>query len=517
MRELPETDTETVVLEMCNEMMKYPLNYSLLAAPPPDHSGNSLLHLCAVLNFHRTIPNEERSPLTKESVNSTALWVMTNGETVTDEQRLAHGSSLTSSCLVQTQDRCSPDKSINQSSDLSDVDSAHQNGSSQSSDDHHHLETACLMKSYGPDSHFCLHVAWLEHNMLLSNDAVMGCSSDCQMSSEGSSWMEGPLSMDVHIPDSPTTAGMWNALESNDNAASEGARARMASLAQQIIDALPARIKSSSTAVESNCLDDVGGLSEPSSSGLSDHSKNPFLGNACVSSSSEWEKLISPLQTNNYGFSPSPNFMGREGEDVRNGKVGPLDVLNASSSTSAFTGLQSASVQPAATAAILQMAITVTKSWQERAVTETWTITADMCSEALPPVTLCPQKGYLVGFSVGFSSTFDFRDLGEFFNTEGVMGPLERHFRDLRLSELGWRPEVGRHYPEPDKALFFVIEPEYCIGRFNLFIFFGGKTDQTCESKDRKSFGFDYSVDTVWKPDETVFHDFIEETMNAVD
>lgn len=43
--------------------------------------------------------------------------------------------------------------------------------------------------------------------------------------------------------------------------------------------------------------------------------------------------------------------MGREGEDVRNGKVGPLDVLNASSSTSAFTGLQSASVQPAATAA----------------------------------------------------------------------------------------------------------------------------------------------------------------------
>lgn len=55
MRELPEMDTETVVLEMCNEMMKYPLNYSLLAAPPPDHSGNSLLHLCAVLNFHRTI------------------------------------------------------------------------------------------------------------------------------------------------------------------------------------------------------------------------------------------------------------------------------------------------------------------------------------------------------------------------------------------------------------------------------------------------------------------------------
>lgn len=442
MRELPETDTETVVLEMCNEMMKYPLNYSLLAAPPPDHSGNSLLHLCAVLNFHRTIrlilqwrseissrfylrdfdvvardsegrtplhlaishanlfsiqalishcpsaidvlddrgetpqdlmlksqnphvastvaqsveavrqrnakANEERSPLTKESVNSTALWVMTNGETVTDEQRLAYGSSLTSSCLMQTQDRCSPDKSINQSSDLSDVDSAHQNGSSQSSDDHHH------------------------------------------MSSEGSSWMEGPLSMDVHIPDSPTTAGMWNALESNDNAASEGARARMASLAQQIIDALPARIKSSSTAVESNCLDDVGGLSEPSSSGLSDHSKNPFLGNACVSSSSEWEELISPLQTNNYGFSPSPNFMGREGEDVRNGEVGPLDVLNASSSTSAFTGLQSASVQPAATA-------------------------------ASGGGTLSPD-----------AST---KDLGEFFNTEGVMGPLERHFRDLRLSD----------------------------------------------------------------------------------
>uniref|UniRef100_A0A914RSH6 Uncharacterized protein n=1 Tax=Parascaris equorum TaxID=6256 RepID=A0A914RSH6_PAREQ len=371
-RELPETDAETVVLETCNEMMKYPLNYSLLATPPPDHNGNSLLHLCAwrseissrfylrdfdvvardsegrtplhlaishanlfsiqalishcpsaidVLDDRGETPqdlmlksqnphiactvaqsveavrqrnakvNEERSPLTKESVNSTALWVMTNGETVTDEQRLAYGSSLTSSCLVQTQDRCSQNKSINQSSDLSDVDSPHQNGSSQSSDDSRHvrIESACISegcmidfrtvdlvdsmfddwsKFLGGDMRINCVLSernlrelkkknskntkikkldskirtllwkltkeekseaanskpllreWILGQQIGIQKTIhrtcfkqIGCSSDCHMSSEGSSWMEGPLSMDVHIPDSPTIAGMWNALE----------------------------------------------------------------------------------------------------------------------------------------------------------------------------------------------------------------------------------------------------------------------------------------------------------------
>ncbi|VDM38060.1 unnamed protein product [Toxocara canis] len=448
MRELPETDAEAVVLEICNEMIQYPFNYSLLTSPPLEYNGNSLLHLCAMLNYHRTIrlllqwrseissrfymrdldvvardaegrtplhiaithanlytiqvlishcPSsidvlddrgetpqdlvvksrnmhiantvkqsveavrqlnnkvvDERCTLSKESVNSTALWVMTNGETVTDEQRLARSSMLSSSsCLPQTRENRSPDKSLNGSSEFLDPNSANSNGSCDSSNEHHRV----------------VHVGFIFAN------------------SERSSWMDDPLSMDVHIPDSPTTAGMWSALTSNDDAASEEARARMANLAQQIIDALPARIKGSSTAVESNCLDDVGGLSEPSSSGLSGHSKNPFIGNAYVGSSSEWEELISPLDASNYGFTSPSSFMERTEDEAAAGEVGPLDVLNASPSPSTFSALHSASVR---------------------------------------------QSNTVEG-AVGRRSP-NTTDLGEFFNAEGVMGPLERHFRDLRLS-----------------------------------------------------------------------------------
>lgn len=60
-------------------------------------------------------------------------------------------------------------------------------------------------------------------------------------------WLKEPLSvdipMDVHVPDSPKTAHMWHAMTSPGLVVNDGIRAQMASLAQQIIDALPERIK----------------------------------------------------------------------------------------------------------------------------------------------------------------------------------------------------------------------------------------------------------------------------------
>jgi hypothetical protein len=70
------------------------------------------------------------------------------------------------------------------------------------------------------------------------------CSSD-ELSD--SVWLKEPLSvdipMDVHVPDSPKTAHMWQAMTSPGLVVNDGVRAQMASLAQQIIDALPERIK----------------------------------------------------------------------------------------------------------------------------------------------------------------------------------------------------------------------------------------------------------------------------------
>ncbi|VDK19991.1 unnamed protein product [Anisakis simplex] len=355
MRELPELDTETVALEIWSEMMRYPFDYNLLTNRSATmRNDNSLLHLCAMLNFHRLIQSvlqfrseissqyyirdldvvsrdaEGRTPLhlavlhanlnsiqilisncpssvdvlddrgetpqdlifksqnshiinsykqtidtvrhqakasddrcgqSQESINSTALWVMTNGETVTDEQRLANTSTITSSSRqTMLQENGGGDSSIKSLNEYSDIDDSHHDGSSLSANKLHHCENL-----------------------------------------ERGGWMDDTLAMDVHIPDSPTTADMWNALSSSDDATSEGARARMASLAQQIIDALPARIKSFNEAADPNFVDDVGGLSEPSeSSGLSIHSRNPFLGNAYVRSSSEWEELVTPLDNTTY-------------------------------------------------------------------------------------------------------------------------------------------------------------------------------------------------------------------------
>ncbi|VDK42081.1 unnamed protein product [Anisakis simplex] len=485
MRELPELDTETVALEIWSEMMRYPFDYNLLTNRSATmRNDNSLLHLCAMLNFHRLIQSvlqfrseissqyyirdldvvsrdaEGRTPLhlavlhanlnsiqilisncpssvdvlddrgetpqdlifksqnshiinsykqtidtvrhqakasddrcgqSQESINSTALWVMTNGETVTDEQRLANTSTITSSSrqtMLQidmpvwqqlpvnhgsdgqaASKSCSAsllarvqliywlgvengggDSSIKSLNEYSDIDDSHHDGSSLSANKLHHCENL-----------------------------------------ERGGWMDDTLAMDVHIPDSPTTADMWNALSSSDDATSEGARARMASLAQQIIDALPARIKSFNEAADPNFVDDVGGLSEPSeSSGLSIHSRNPFLGNAYVRSSSEWEELVTPLDNTTYEFT-SPNFMDRARNEVliaHDEVGGPLDVLNASSSSSTFHTLPSESIN------------NPTESANDHSSPNTST-----------------------------------KDLGEFFNTEGVMGPLERHFRDLRLSD----------------------------------------------------------------------------------
>ncbi|VDN35711.1 unnamed protein product [Gongylonema pulchrum] len=46
--------------------------------------------------------------------------------------------------------------------------------------------------------------------------------------------------------------------------------------------------------MEPGCLDEVVSFSEPSLSGLSVHSKNPFLPSVCFNTSSDWEELVSP-------------------------------------------------------------------------------------------------------------------------------------------------------------------------------------------------------------------------------
>ncbi|KHJ86442.1 hypothetical protein OESDEN_13811 [Oesophagostomum dentatum] len=163
-----------------------------------------------------------------EHVTSTALWVLTNGETVTDEHLL--------------RDRLPPEAEDSSSSVLSDA-----------------LED--------------------------ENDLNQPGTSNGR-------WCDEPLHVeismdtDVHVPDSPKMADLFEAVTSPGMMLNDGVRAKMALLAQQIIDALPDRIKNEAHPLidEDSISADV---SAQSSFAYPDH--NPFLSHLSHDGPADWE------------------------------------------------------------------------------------------------------------------------------------------------------------------------------------------------------------------------------------
>ncbi|CAI4222235.1 unnamed protein product [Auanema sp. JU1783] len=167
---------------------------------PSELASNDLI--ITLLN----LPNDHdivHSLSTIENASSTALWVMTNGETVTDEQLLRDG-------------RRKPE-------DLRSVDNT-----GQAEDEHCSQNGAASSKS--PPLH-----------------------------------VEISMDTDVHVPDSPKMADLFQEVTSPGVLVNENARQKMANLAKQIIDALPDRIKN-----DQSSLMDVEMLSnEANSTGFS--------------------------------------------------------------------------------------------------------------------------------------------------------------------------------------------------------------------------------------------------------
>ncbi|VDL71577.1 unnamed protein product [Nippostrongylus brasiliensis] len=105
-------------------------------------------------------------------------------------------------------------------------------------------------------------------------------------------WCDEPLHVeismdtDVHVPDSPKMADLFEAVTSPGIMLNDGVRAKMALLAQQIIDALPDRIKNDAHQL----IDDEsmsGDVSAQSSFAYPDN--NPFLSNLTHDCSVDWE------------------------------------------------------------------------------------------------------------------------------------------------------------------------------------------------------------------------------------
>ncbi|WKX93243.1 hypothetical protein Q1695_010914 [Nippostrongylus brasiliensis] len=163
-----------------------------------------------------------------EHVTSTALWVLTNGETVTDEHLL--------------RDRHPTETEDSSSSILSDVPN----------DDHQ-------LGRPGPSR-----ARWCDEPL----------------------HVEISMDTDVHVPDSPKMADLFEAVTSPGIMLNDGVRAKMALLAQQIIDALPDRIKNDAHQL----IDDEsmsGDVSAQSSFAYPDN--NPFLSNLTHDCSVDWE------------------------------------------------------------------------------------------------------------------------------------------------------------------------------------------------------------------------------------
>uniref|UniRef100_A0A914WWG3 CG-1 domain-containing protein n=1 Tax=Plectus sambesii TaxID=2011161 RepID=A0A914WWG3_9BILA len=310
-----------------------------------------------------------------DHVDSTTLWVMTNGETVTDKQRLESISSkppmvprrghvFRHQQTIDTPENMRKQTGTRERTKRASVEC---------------LEELLMDSSEDRESSFA------------PPDDVSSLDDDDLSDLQSESWLKEPLSvdipMDVHVPDSPKTAQMWEAVTSPGMVANDGARARIASLAQQIIDALPQRIKENVAHQSSTDRQISTDFSDQSPSGLSGHSKNPFLpsANAGVGSSADWEDLnmlMSPLGGDLNHF----RFVGSDGATNSND---PLDVFSPPLVTNASFGADGQSIG--------------------RSV------------DSLPPVVGDPAASA--------------KDLGEFFNADDSRNsPLDRHFQDLRLS-----------------------------------------------------------------------------------
>ncbi|KAK6732979.1 hypothetical protein RB195_017010 [Necator americanus] len=175
----------------------------------------------------RTLPKNAEDV---EHVTSTALWVLTNGETVTDEHLL--------------RDRLPPDVEGEDSSSSILSDSA--------KDDHD-------LNRPGPSR-----ARWCDEPL----------------------HVEISMDTDVHVPDSPKMADLFEAVTSPGIMLNDGVRAKMALLAQQIIDALPDRIKNDAHPL----LDDDSmstDVNTQSAFAYPDH--NPFLSNLSHDCPADWE------------------------------------------------------------------------------------------------------------------------------------------------------------------------------------------------------------------------------------
>ncbi|UMM16110.1 hypothetical protein L5515_013266 [Caenorhabditis briggsae] len=165
----------------------------------------------------------------EERVNATELWVMTNGKAFTSETLLNGRSNDKPDELIR-------DSSYSIMSEMYEGPSILQTGTSRECDE--------------------------------------DCESCCDAKCMGQLHVEIAMDTDVHVPDSPKMARLFQAVTSPGIMVTPNVRARMADLARQIIEALPERIKGNSEVSyqdeeEQNCMmNNCGGMfyQQPSSS-----------------------------------------------------------------------------------------------------------------------------------------------------------------------------------------------------------------------------------------------------------
>ncbi|CAB3404767.1 unnamed protein product [Caenorhabditis bovis] len=181
-------------------------------------------------------------------VNATELWVMTNGETVTREHLLL--SKLSKTAIEEKETKNADAKSN------------------------------CSMMS---EIVGASHAAQFRGNSRDIEDDCDSCFIDSEDVNRSQLHVEISMDTDVHVPDSPKMARLFRVVTSPGVVVSDIARAKMADLARQIIEALPERIKRQT---------EVSSLFEDDDSGMSSHhlaftsQNNPMLSqnNMCCDS-----------------------------------------------------------------------------------------------------------------------------------------------------------------------------------------------------------------------------------------
>ncbi|VDO30280.1 unnamed protein product [Haemonchus placei] len=281
---------EDSVLSLLRSLAGRRLSIPSLLSAHPTLPSRTILHIAAALDYHRVVEHvlawrrnlpfsREFDPLARDGEGRTPLHMAVAAGHVASARVLVRACRTTVDVLDDRGrtpcDLSCDEQMMRLTARTGERDSDEQRALPKNAEDVEHVTSTAL---------------WVLTNGETVTDEHL--LRDRHPTEGEARWCDEPLHVeismdtDVHVPDSPKMADLFEAVTSPGMMLNDGVRAKMALLAQQIIDALPDRIKN-----DANPLLDEESMSADVSaqSSFAYPDNNPFLSHLTHDCPADWE------------------------------------------------------------------------------------------------------------------------------------------------------------------------------------------------------------------------------------